>query len=482
MKRLLVSKDRHETRVALLEDGRLAEFYVERAGCQSLVGNIYLGRVENVLAGMDAAFVDIGTGRNGYLSVDEVSNPDAGSAGAGKITHLLRSGREILVQVTRDGMGTKGPRLTTQIGLPGRYVVFMPEATGCGVSRRLDDAERERLRGVGAALRPDKGGLIIRTAAEGAGPEAIERDIRFLQRVWAGVERRIEAMHAPTLVYRESELSLRAVRDLLAPEFDEVIVDDADLHRRLRNFVKAVAPELVECLRVHDGSRSLFDLHGIERGMRDALHRRVELPSGGYLVLDHTEAMTVIDVNTGRYVGKRFLEDTTLRINLEACREIVHQLRLRDIGGIIVIDFIDMASKANRAAVLAALEAELARDRTKTYVVEISPLGLVEMTRQNVTPGLRDVMTGPCPLCGGEGRVLSDTSALIAVERHLEESMRESVTPGLRVEVHPRMHALLTTGSPSRIERLERLTQHFVILVESVDENAPLDHLAMIPD
>ncbi len=481
MKRLLISRDRHETRAAFLDGQQLSEFFVERPGRLSLVGNIYKGRVENVLAGMDAAFVDIGMERNGYLYIDEVMSADAAQGGSRKITELLRSGREVLVQVTRDGMGAKGPRLTTQIGLPGRYLVFMPGASSCGVSRRLDDCERERLRAVGSALKPDNAGLIIRTAAEGATKEAIERDLRFLERVWGGVERRVETVTAPELVYNESELSIRVVRDFLSPDFEEVVVADQELHRRLRNYVHAVAPELAERVVFYDGGRALFDRYGIEKEVRQALGRRVELPSGGYLVIDHAEAMTIIDVNTGRFVGKRFLEDTTLKTNLEACHEVVHQLRLRDIGGIIVIDFIDMTARANRAAVLAALEGELARDRTKTYVVEISPLGLVEMTRQNVTRGLREVMTCTCPMCHGEGRVLSDESALIAVEHRLEDMSRASSTPGLRVEVHPRMLSLLAAGRPTRLERLERTVGHFVILVPA-DESVALDHAAVVRD
>jgi ribonuclease G len=467
--------------VALLDDGRLSEFLVERPGRLSLVGNIYKGRVENVLAGMDAAFVDIGMERNGYLYVDEVLTADTGPGRPRKITDLLRSGREVLVQVTRDGMGAKGPRLTTQIGLPGRFAVFTPQSASCGVSRRLDAAERERLRCICNSLKPEKGGLIVRTAAEGATVEEIERDLRFLQRVWGGVERRMGEESAPALVYKESELSIRVVRDLLGPDCGEVVVDDVELQRRLRNYVKAVAPELADRVVQHKGHRPMFEQDGIEAEARRALSGRVELPSGGYIVVDYTEAMTVIDVNTGRFVGKRFLEDTTLRTNLEACREIVRQLRLRDIGGIIVIDFIDMTARANRDAVLKELEVELARDRTKTYVVELSPLGLVEMTRQNVTQGLRDVMTCTCPMCHGEGRVLSDESALIAVERRLEDMAAACTAPGLRVEVHPRMVSLLKAGRHSPLGQVEQASGHFFMLV-AAEDSVPLDHVAFVPD
>lgn len=481
MRQLVISRDTLETRVALLEEGRPVELYVERPGCRSLVGNIYKGRVENVLAGMDAAFVDIGLERNGFLYVDEVTTPEGRGGQTRKITNLLQGGKEVLVQVARDAMGNKGPRLTTQLGIAGRHLVYLPGTSTSGVSRRLDDIERERLRSICKALDPAPGGMIIRTAAEGAGEEAIARDLRFLQRVWAGVERRIATCGVPSLVYTEAELALRAVRDLLGPEFGSVLVDDPKLHRRLVNYLRTVAPELAGSIELSEGGMPLFERLGLDEEARKALRRRVDLPSGGYIVIDHTEAMTVIDVNTGRYVGRRYLEDTILRTNVEACREIVRQLRLRDIGGIIVIDFIDMTVHSNRDAVLMALEAELAQDRSKTYVVEVSPLGLVEMTRQNVTRGLREVVTVPCPCCHGNGQVLSEESALIAVERRLRGLALSSTLPGLRIEVHPRIAARLLAGRNPLLQRLEQETGHRVIL-QTADESAHLDHMAVMPD
>jgi ribonuclease G len=481
MNQLLISRDALETRVALLEEGRLAELYLERPAGLSLVGNIYKGRVENVLAGMDAAFVDIGLERNGFLYVDEVAVPEGAVGQTRKITNLLRGGKELLVQVTRDAMGGKGPRLTTQLGLAGRYIVFLPQTTASGVSRKLNDLERERLRDVCREVKPESGGLIVRTAAEGMGEEAIARDLRFLQKIWYGIERRALESRAPSLVYKEVEIAQRAVRDLLGPEFGSVLVDDDKLRRRLVNYLRAAAPELAERVELYEETLPLFERFGIERESHKLLARRVDLPSGGYIVIDHTEAMTVIDVNTGRYVGRRFLEETTLKTNLEACREIVRQLRLRDIGGIIVIDFIDMTARTNREAVLAALEAELARDRSKTYVVEISPLGLVEMTRQNVTRGLREVMTCACPVCHGEGRVISEESALIEVERRLR-SLASSATLAIsRVEVHPRIALLLSVGRNPRIGKLESLTGHR-FSVDPAAEGVPLDYLNVVQD
>ena len=481
MKQLVISGSALETRVALLENGRPAELYVERPGRASLVGNIYKGRVENVLAGMDAAFVDIGLDRNGFLYVDEVARPEVRPRGSGKITQLLKGGKELLVQVLRDPMGGKGPRLTTQLGIAGRYAVYMPLTEASGVSRRLEGSERERLRSVCRELDLAGGGLIVRTAAEGADAQAIGRELRFLERVWAGIERRAAAASTPSLVYAENDLALRSVRDLLGPDVTSVVVDNPKLHRRVVNYLRAVAPELASLVLLDEGAPPLFERFGLEREMKTALVRRVELPSGGYIVIDHTEAMTIIDVNTGRYVGRRFLEDTTVKTNVEACREIVRQLRLRDIGGIIVIDFIDMTAKSNQEAVLAALEVELAQDRTKTYVVEISPLGLVEMTRQNTSRGLRDVVTVVCPCCRGDGRVLSEDSALIEVERGLRALARSSVLPALRVEVHPRVAVRLAAGRNSLLARLEAETGRRFLL-EVANEAAPFEHLVVVPD
>ena len=479
MKQLLISRDPGETRVALVEDAKLAELYLERPKRLSMVGNIYKGRVENVLGGMDAAFVDIGLDKNGFLYVDEL--PDAGPGHSKKITEILKPGKELVVQVTRDPMGGKGPRLTTQLGLAGRYVVYLPESAISGVSRRLENEERERLRGLIKQLGLESGGVIVRTAAEGVDLQAISRDLRFLERVWGAVRRRTAETEAPALVYSEAELAIRAVRDLLGRDFGSVLVDDHDAYRRVSNYLRAVAPELVGEVSHYQGPRSLFEAFGIEGEARKALTRRVELPSGGYLAIDHTEAMTVIDVNTGRFVGKRFLGDTTLKTNLEACREIMRQLRLRDIGGIIVIDFIDMTPRASREQVVAALEAELARDRTKTYVVEISPLGLVEMTRQNITLGLREVMTETCPTCRGLGVILSEESAAIEVERGLRRLAVDSAECVLRVEMHPRVAALLLMGHSPGLKRVEADTG-VRFLIQAAEESAPLDRLELVAD
>ncbi len=485
MQRLIISRDRHYTRVALLEDAQPLEFYVEPRERPTLVGNIYKGRVEKVLGGMDAAFVNIGLERNGFLAVDEADASGKRAKGDTKITSLLQAGQEVLVRVIRDPMGGKGPRLSTQMLFVGRYILYSPVAKISGASRRLEDVERDRLRALCSALCLEQGGVVARTAAEGASGESIERELRFLRKMWGWVERKAGGVAAPALVYREAGLGLRGVRDLLGPDFGEVLVDDGRLARRLVNYLRAVAPEFSDRVQFCSESITLFERFGLEGDMRTALERRVGLPSGGYVVIDHTEALTVVDVNTGSFVRGKRLEDTTTKTNVEACREIVRQLRLRDIGGIIVIDFIDMAAEANRDAVISTLKTELAADRTKSYVVEISPLGLVEMTRQNVTPGLREVLTVPCPVCAGEGRVKSEESAVADVERGLRRLATASCSPVLRVEVHPRMVTRLSEplaeceagpgdGPASVLTLVEADTGKHIVL-QSASASVPLD-------
>src|SRR2546425_525747 len=411
---LLVSVDVGEQRVAVLEDDRVAEVYLERPERRTIAGNIYLGTVDNVLPGMEAAFVEIGLEKNGFLYVDEIVVPELeGKRHGKKIQDLLTRGQQVLVQAVKDPMKTKGARLTTEISLPGRFVVLVPNGEGLGVSRRLDDSERQRLKDILKNLDVKEGGVIVRTAAEGASAEDVERDLVFLQRLWHTIQARAKAAAAPVLVYQEAELPLRIVRDLFAGDFVSATIDHDRTIKRIVGYLKKTSPHMVERVTRYKEKGPLFEAYGVDQEIRSTLNRRVDLPSGGYLIFDYAEAFTVIDVNTGRFVGSRSkssgarLEDTITKNNLEAVKEVVRQLRLRDIGGIIVIDFIDMANLRNRATVEGALRTELERDRTKTYVVEISPLGLVEMTRQNVTDGPREIMTKKCPTCGGGGVVLS---------------------------------------------------------------------------
>ncbi len=483
---LLVSVDVGERRVAVLEDDRVAELYLERPERRSIAGNIYKGVVDNVLPGMEAAFVEIGLEKNGFLYVDEIVGPELeGRRGARKIQDLIARGQQLLVQAVKDPMKTKGARLTTEISLPGRFVVFVPQGDGLGVSRRLDDDERQRLKDIVKAIAPAKGGVIVRTAAEGASAEDIERDLVFLQKLWKTIEARAKRSAPPALVYQEAELPLRVIRDLFTGDFERALIDHDRAHKRIVGYLKKTSPHMVERVVRYRDKTPLLEAFGVDAEIKSTLSRRVDLPSGGYLIFDYAEAFTVIDVNTGRFVGSRSksstarLEDTITKNNLEAVKEVVRQLRLRDIGGIIVIDFIDMANPKNRAAVEEALRGELDRDRTKTYVVEISPLGLVEMTRQNTTDGPREVMTKKCPTCGGDGIVVSEHTAAVEIERKLRGlAAPGSRTQAYRVELNARIASLVIGPAAQRLAEVEELAKRRFFLEGK--EGVHLDHFLVL--
>jgi ribonuclease G len=484
---LLISVDVGEQRVAILEDDRVAEVYLERPERRSIAGNIYLGTVDNVLPGMEAAFVEIGLEKNGFLYVDEIVVPELeGKRHGKKITDLIARGQQIMVQAVKDPMKTKGARLTTEISLPGRFLVFVPQGEGLGVSRRLDDAERTRLKEIIKRLDPKEGGIIVRTAAEGASAEDIERDLVFLQRLWKTIQTKAKNAKAPALAYQEAELPLRIVRDLFAGDFESALIDHERTYKRIVGYLKKTSPHMLERVHRYKEKTPLFEGTGVDAEIRSTLNRRVDLPSGGYLIFDYAEAFTVVDVNTGRFVGSRSksspgrLEDTITKNNLEAVKEVVRQLRLRDIGGIIVIDFIDMANPKNRATVEEALRTELERDRTKTYVVEISPLGLVEMTRQNVTDGPREILTKKCPTCAGDGIVVSEASAALEVERRLRTLASGSRAQAFRVEVSPKTASLLLGAGGRRLAEIEAASRKRFFLVPM--EGVHADHVAVLAE
>jgi ribonuclease G len=496
---LLVSVDVTEKRVAVLEDGRVAEVYLERPERRSIAGNIYKGVVDNVLPGMEAAFVEIGLEKNGFLFVDEIVGPELeGRRPRGRrITDLISRGEQVLVQAVKDPMKTKGARLTTEISLPGRFVVFVPHGEGLGVSRRLEEDERNRLRDIVKEIAPKQGGVIVRTAAEGASAEDVRLDLEFLMKLWKQIQTHAKESQAPSLVFEEAELPLRVTRDLFTGDFERAMVDDDRTLKRIQGYLKKTSPHMAERVSRYRDKVPLFEAFGVEAEIRSTLSRRVDLPSGGYLIFDYAEAFTVIDVNTGRFVGSRSrssgarLEDTVTKNNLEAVKEVVRQLRLRDIGGIIVIDFIDMANPKNREAVEQALQLELERDRTKTYVVEISPLGLVEMTRQNVTDGPREILTRKCPTCAGEGVVVSEATAVVDAERRLRALV--AAKPRIRafkVELNAHVAELLIGPGAARLREIEASTrrrlfvigrssvphEHFAVLEEgTVEKLAPVD-------
>jgi ribonuclease G len=470
---------------------RVAEVYFERRGGRSIVGNIYKGKVDNVLPGLEAAFVDIGLDKNGFLHVDEIVIPGKeqirrgrGSGASGtRITDLLSPGQEIVVQVVKDPLKTKGARLSMELTIAGRYMVYAPTGEGVGVSRRLEDKERDRLRKEAKQLDLDGGGAIIRTAAHGAARADFERELQYLFKLNEVLEKRVREAEAPALVFQEADLSVRVVRDIFSAHFERAVVDDPQQHHRLISFFTRTAPELVDRVELWEENDPLFEAFGVEPVIEGMLNRRVDLASGGYLMIDYAEALTVIDVNTGSFTGKgksARLEDTITKTNLEAAEEVVRQLRLRDIGGIIVIDFIDMARARNRDAVLKVLRKSLDEDRTKTFVVEISPLGLVEMTRQNVTDGVREIMSKTCPVCHGEGVVKSEETIAIGIARHLRHMVAERGDDGPEaylLRMNPRVSAWFTADGARELHALEKETGRYFHFEGS--EGLPLDHFAV---
>jgi ribonuclease G len=462
---MLISHDFDETRVAVLEDGELVEYYIERAK-RSVVGNVYLGRVKDVLPGMEAAFVDIGLEKNGFLYVDEVVSPeDVEEMPRRDISRLLQEGQQVMVQVLKDPMGTKGARITTEITLPGRFLVLMPFTSFVGVSKKLPREERDRLHAIVTRLAPPDTGLIVRTAAAECTEEDLASDLEFLQRLWKRVSHQAKEGLAPEVVYTEMDLALRMVRDVFDTTFDSLYTDDKQLYHKAVSFLKKTSPELVRRVRMHKDRESLFDQHDLEPQLRAGLKRRVDLRSGGYIAIDRTEALVTIDVNTGRYVGRRSLEETILRTNLEAAEEIVKQLRLRDLGGIIVIDFIDMEDAANRDRVSRAFDAALQKDRAKTRVMEISRLGLVEMTRKNVTDGPFETLTEVCPTCQGERRVLSETSTRIMILRRMRGILELGRSEAYLFGVHPDAYEVLTRPGMNTTATLRAETGKHVSVV-----------------
>ncbi len=393
-KRMLVTVGNERTQIAVLEERTLVEHYVTQASEQSYVGNIYKGRVQNVLPGMEAAFVDIGKGRNGVLYAGEVNYDEADrDSGLPRIEKALKPGQSVIVQVTKDPMGTKGARLTQHLSLAGRYCVLAPGDDMLGISRKLPDDQRDRLRKILKAIKPDGYGLIVRTAAETATAEQLEADVERLVKRWTAVEEKQASAKPLESIYSEPQLVLRVIRDVFGPEHTQLIINEADLAEQVREYLREVSPEHVDKVVTYEGDERLFDAYEVTTQIRRALEKKVWLKSGGYLIIEKTEAMWVIDVNTGKFVGKDNLEETVLRNNIEAAEEIARQLRLRDMGGIIVIDFVDMIVPANRDEVLKRFKRELARDKTKSRVMEISKLGLVQMTRKNVSKGLMEAFT-----------------------------------------------------------------------------------------
>jgi ribonuclease G len=485
-KRIVVNVGLLETRVAVQEGNLLTELYLERHRHRSIVGSVYKGTVTNVLPGMQAAFVDIGLSKDAFLYAGDYTtnlsdvnrtmlvaadedDPDVELDGedeeprrqaAGPIEEMLTRGQTVLVQVSKESLGTKGARITSFISLPGRYVVYMPQARHVGVSRRIrDERERDRLRAALRGLTLPPGGFILRTNAEGKGESEFAHDVEFLGRLWAQIQARFESAAAPAALHEEGDLTFRVVRDLFSPEVDEFVVDDRTAHDKVLGYVQTLVPALAERVRLYGDRKPVFDAFGIEKDIEKALRRRVWLKSGGYIVIDHTEALVSIDVNTGKYVGKRDFEQTVLKINLEAVSEVVRQIRLRDLGGIIIIDFIDMEVAEHREQVYKAVKRALAEDKARTNVLEISELGLVEMTRKRVRQDLRALLSQSCPTCRGTGVVKSNETLATEIYRAVQAKAAAEAPPGegreIVTRVHPDLASYLEGEGRPDLQRLE---------------------------
>jgi ribonuclease G len=463
---ILINAGTHEARAAVVENGVLQEVFLERSSRRGLISNIYKGRVSRVLPGMQAAFIEIGMERTAFLHASDIFDPRHEATGiepprTENIRSLVAEGNEILVQVVKDPLGTKGARLTTYITLPSRYLVYMPQGHGVGVSARIEnEAERERLRNaVRAGLEPDEAaGYIVRTAAEDAPPEALRADMIYLRKLWEFVRQKGLRTNPGHLVHADLPLHLRILRDLLRPDFERVLVDQASAHREMQEFAGAFIPEILPRIELYEERRPIFELHHVEEEIQKALDRKVSLKSGGYLIIDQTEAMTTIDVNTGAFVGHRNLEETIFRTNLEAAVTIARQLRLRNLGGIIIIDFIDMEEAEHRRQVLQALERALADDHVKTNISSVSPLGLVEMTRKRTRESLEHMLCQACPTCEGRGFVKTAETVCYEVFREIVRQARQFECQQLMVLAHQDVIERLVDEESSALGELELVT------------------------
>ncbi len=463
--KLIINSRPYETRVAVLEDGRLAELYIERNSLCDIVGNIYKGKVVRVLPGIQAAFVDIGIGRTGFLCIQDM--PGSSSQ---RIEDCIFEGQEIVVQVIKAPVKGKGPRLTTNITLAGRRIVLMPFNDKIGVSKKIKEkSERKRLKEIASEIRPKNMGLIVRTISKGATKEKLKAELEFLLRLWQDISSKIKSFSAPSLLYKEPSITLKAIRDLFTKEVDRLIVDSKKDYQDLINFVNNFAPGLQYCIELYEGHKPIFEYYNLEHEIEKLLKRRVFLKSGGFIVIEQTEALTAIDVNTGSYVGEYDIEETALRTNLEAVKEIARQIRLRNIGGLIVIDFIDMNKKANRDKVFNALKEAFSKDKAKTNIQYISSLGLVEMTRERSRLDLKESLAEPCPYCLGRGLVKSKESICYEIFRELEKTKNILGNGEVRVLVHPEIELFVKEYKHKYIEELQASLKKKIIFIPKKD-------------
>lgn len=501
-KEMIFNCNDYEARIAIVDNGTLTNLYVERWNERSIAGNIYMGKVVRVLPGMQAAFVDIGLERTAFLYVADafcnicgidfspgnwLENGDDRDAGKTicyqnnyAIEDILREGQEILVQASKEPLGTKGARVTTYISLPGRNLVAMPSAHHVGISRKItDENERGRLRHIIEELRPSDIGFIARTVSEGKCREEIEKDVEYLLKLWETIQDKRSRVGVPGLVHKELSMTLRAIRDLYTEDMDRIVIDSESEYEKIDDFMKRLMPRVKYHLELYGGQEPIFDHFGIEVDVEKLFDKRVWLKSGGFIIIEETEALCSIDVNTGKYVGKRNLEDTILKTNLEAVKEIAHQLRVRNIGGIIIIDFIDMENEANRELVYNALVAELKKDRSKTSIQKISELGLIEMTRQRQRRSLSKIMCEPCPYCSGRGVVKSRTTMHYEILRELERHAARDMARSMCVLLNPDIAKLLLNDRRELLEKLERKYGKKIIV--QTDNSFYQDNYEIIP-
>jgi len=488
---IIINASPSETRIALLEDKELVEVMVERPEAVRRVGDIYKGRVNAVLPGMQAAFVDLGLEKSAFLHASDLQPSDSdlddlfeeeeedgddrrrGGRGrreeaAPRIEEALKKGQEVLVQITKEPIGTKGPRVTTQVSLPGRFLVLMPGHEHVGVSRKIEDrAERARLKALVREIRPQDAGVIVRTVGAEQGKKEFQSDIRYLEQLWHKIEKQAQRARAPSMLHQEMEFTTGLIRDIFTEDVTQLVIDSQDEYRQILKYLATYAPELRSRVKLYRGEAPVFDHFGIEGEIEKAMERKVWLKKGGYITIDQTEALVAIDVNTGRFTGKKSQEETILKTNLEAAEEIARQLRLRDLGGIVVLDFIDMEDEANRKAVLDTLRNRLKRDRSRTKAFAVSELGLVEMTRQRQRPSLANYFTENCACCEGSGRVLSLTSAALKIERMLRRVGQRAKEKQLLLRVHPDVAVHLVEQNADRLGRLEK---QYRFLVEIRDD------------
>jgi ribonuclease G len=485
-KDIIINHTQLETRVAVLDEGKVTELYHEREKERGVVGNIYKGKVIKVLPGMESAFVDIGLEKASFLYVDDVlpdlalsedfeengaerPAPNGNGRGRGQrppIDQLLREGQDLLVQVSKGPIGTKGARITGHLSIPGRNLVYMPIMDSVGVSRQIsDDHERQRLKEIVNRLRPEKSGFIIRTVAEGRSEDEFRADINFLVSLWDNILAQYAVAQAPMLVYQDLNITFRVIRDLLSPDVKRLVIDDEEQYRRVRSFLREFLPRYASVVQHYNRRQPVFDYHGIEEEIDRAMSHKVWLRSGGYLVIDQTEALTAIDVNTGRFVGKASHEETILKTNLEAVQEIVYQLKLRNIGGIIIIDLIDMEVAQNRQRVYQALKEELKHDKARSKILQISEIGLVEMTRKRDRENLGWLLSTPCPYCEGTGRIRSLSSIAFELFRELERMRLAARQLGaLTINVHPDVADYMLTEERDYLDQLQsRIGQPFTV-------------------